>query len=313
MGSDFYCYGHFNSDGVCRYVGKGKSERAWSFLQRSKRWNTEFAGTEPKVVIFEEYLTEEEAFQIERKIIAKFLAEGNDLINVYSGKMIEGERDERAFEILSKERSGENHYGWGRTRPRWIIERLNEGKRLKAPKPRLGAKLSEEHKAKLHAAAHSPEARAKMAATKRGQKLSDEHRAKLSEAQKGRVRSEETRQKMSEAQKGRPSPLKGRTMPDEWRQAISKATMGRRPLTAEEQAKRLATWKARGGTTSKAKAVVCIETGATYRCAKDAAEAVGGNDKHIQACCVKRRKSHRGYTWKYADRKLRQIPPTLAL
>lgn len=89
-------------------------------------------------------------------------------------------------------------------------------------------------------------------------------------------------------------------MPESHRKAISEATKGRRPLTAQEQSKRLATWKARGGTTSKAKAVICIDTKVKYRCAKEAAEATGSNDKHIQACCVGRRKTHNKLTWKYA-------------
>jgi len=301
MRNDFYCYGHFDAQGVCKYVGKGTKKRAWNFRDRSKRWQAEFKDNPPKVVIFAEKMSQEEALEIESKTIKKLLEHGIDLINVYSQSPPNKLADPRLSKLLSEQRSGKNHYSWGKPRPRWIIERLQEGKRLKAPRPRLGAKLTPENKKKLHDAAHSPEARAKIAASKKGKKLAPEHVAKIVEKLEGRVVSDETKKKISESNKGKTSQLKGRTMPQAWREAISKATIGRRPLTPDEQARRLATWKARGGTTKKARAVLCVEENKVYRCAKDAATAVGGSDKHIQACCVGRRKTHKGMSWKYAN------------
>ena len=54
-----------------------------------------------------------------------------------------------------------------------------------------------------------------------------------------------------------------------------------------------------GFTTSKAKKVRCMETGKIYRCAKEAAFELSLSDKHIQACCTGRRKSHGSFTWEY--------------
>jgi hypothetical protein len=192
---------------------------------------------------------------------------------------------------------------------KYHIERMKSfGFRLANKEPAkfwLGKKRSEidpETMRKLHEASQAPEAIAKRAAAMRGRKMTQEQKDKLSAANRGRVMSDEAKRKISEAKTGRPNGLAGRVMPESHRKAISEATKGRRKLTDEEQARRFETWRERCGgkiTTKKAKAVRCKETGVEYRCAKDAAEAVAGSDKHIQACCAGRRPKHKNLSWEY--------------
>lgn len=107
---------------------------------------------------------------------------------------------------------------------------------------------------------------------------------------------------VSATKTGRPNGLKGRVMPEEHRQKIAQARLA--SAAVKEAAPKV--WESRrangtasGFTTSKAKPVLCIETGVVYRTAKEAAEAVGGSDKHIQACCKGRRARHMKLTWAY--------------
>ena len=144
-----------------------------------------------------------------------------------------------------------------------------------------------------------------------GRKLTNEHKEKIGNASRGRILTDDHKQAISDAKSGRPNGLSGRVMPESHRKAISKATMGRRTLTKEEQARRLDTWKKRCGgkiKTSKAKVVICVETQKRYRCASEAAEDVSGSDKHIQACCVGRRKKHKGFSWNYIEQRILCFP-----
>lgn len=70
-----------------------------------------------------------------------------------------------------------------------------------------GKKLSPEHVKKVLVALHAPESRAKAAQSRRGVSLSEEHKRSLSRVRKGRTfgpLSEETKAKLSKATKGRP-------------------------------------------------------------------------------------------------------------
>jgi hypothetical protein len=204
-----YVYGHYLPGGICQYVGQGRKNRAWSFSQRSKIWQIFFSKRKPLVKIFAHSLTEDEAIELECKLIAEHKLRNEALANCSGG----GER------------------GWPSL---------------------LGRSLSPEH-----------------------------------------------REAISRGKRGRDNGLAGRIMPSEHRKAISQATQGRRALTADEQAKRLATWRANGMTTKKARTVECVETGIIYRCAKEAAQQVSGSDKHIQACCTGKRSRHMKLSWRY--------------
>jgi len=81
---DCYVYGHY-LDGELKYVGKGRKNRAWTFLQRSKGWNAIFKDLKPEVRILHANLDELKAFEKESEEIAKALRNGCKLVNVASG------------------------------------------------------------------------------------------------------------------------------------------------------------------------------------------------------------------------------------
>ena len=110
----FYVYGHFDSKGNIQYVGKGSGQRAYTFCQRSKRWNEVFKVEKPEVRILYENLTEAEAFSFEAEVICKSIEAGHDLINIYEGGKENFSKSERTKKILSDMRSGENCYWFGK-------------------------------------------------------------------------------------------------------------------------------------------------------------------------------------------------------
>lgn len=94
-----------------------------------------------------------------------------------------------------------------------------------------------------------------------GLHLSEEHREKLRAANVGQKRSPETRQRVSEARRG--------------------LCMGAdHPL---------------------ARRVRCVETGAEYCAAAEAARQTGVQRDNILACCRGRRKTAGGYHWEYVE------------
>jgi hypothetical protein len=301
----FYVYGHFDSNGVIQYVGKGSKNRANRFGSRSKRWNEVFKGQNPGVRIFCEVESEDEAFLIESKIIKESIEAGYDLINVYEGGKKNFSESERTKKILSEMRSGENCYWYGKKRGAEYMKKLKQAQEIKCPKPRLGAKLTEEHKAKLLEKTHLPETIEKRRKKMIGRKLTDEHKSKIGRKGElhhffGKTFSEEHRKKLSESHMG----VARGEMPDYHRNKISEGRLKSEKVKASglkirEARKKNGTDK--GYFTSKAKEVLCIETNERYRSAKEAAVAVAGSDKNIQACCTGKKKSHKGFTWRYSD------------
>ena len=207
----FYVYIIFRPwDGSPCYLGKGKGDRwldHWrpseshpnphlmSILKKAKRLGLEV----PKIKV-RENLTESEAFEIERTLIAAIgRGKKGPLVNLTDG--------------------GEGTSGWTHT-PEWraLMSKIMKGR----PGPK-GRKPSPETKAKIAAtiAARTEEEReaigAKISAKRSGQTLSLEHRLKLSVAHTdkklsrehvdnivkgntGKKRSKETRERMSIAQ-----------------------------------------------------------------------------------------------------------------
>jgi NUMOD3 motif len=305
MKNIFYVYAHYEENGTLRYIGKGCKKRAYTNYGRSPLWDKIFPSGPYKIEFFGKDLSEEDAFSLETKMIFEAHERGDPLINLSIGgynETIWAFTDETR-DYIAETRAGENHWAWGKERDPEVIKKLNEGKDrwiVENGHPRLGAKLSEEHKAKFFEKSHTPEAIAKRVEKMTGRKHTPEHNAKI--GRKGELNanfgikySEARCKQMSESRIGIP---RG-PMTDECKAKISAATMGRRPLTAEEQARRLATWRARGMVTKKAKSLMCIESGIIYRSAKAAADALGLSDKHIQACCVGRRARHGKLTFKY--------------
>ena len=120
---------------------------------------------------------------------------------------------------------------------------------------------------------HSEEAKRKNSESHKGKKMSEESKQKMSESHKGKKASEETRQKMSESHKGK--------------HVGEKSGMWGKP-------------------SPQRRSVMCITTGKTFDCIKDAAIHYDINKNNIVSCCQGKRK-HAGrlngvrLQWKYAE------------
>jgi hypothetical protein len=305
---DYYVYGHYNHKGELRYIGKGRGARAFSFSanQRRKSWSNEFsAENPPRVGFFEQFISEEEALTLESDLINLEIKKGNKLINVIRSRGNNfADWSKEDHDRLTELRSGKNHWSYGIARPEDTRKKISETKQSNPEKSIakywLGKKRDPKIIEKLVKSSHTPEAIEKRRKKMTGRKLTEEHKRKIGEGSRKAPRTKEWNEAISKGKKGKPNGLKGRKFTEAHKKAISEATKGRRGLNAEEQARRLATWKKNGMTTSKAKAVICLDTGVKYRCAKDAALDTGSDAKHIQACCVGRRKTHNKLKWKYA-------------
>lgn len=171
----FYCYAHRTADtGHIFYIGKGHGNRAYS-KQRSKYWHNKANKHGYTVEIIASNLTERQAFDIERELIAFYGRE--KLVNLTDG--------------------GEGASG----------AKLTE-KQIEALKRRKGSKLSEETKKKLREAnigkKQSAETIYKRTKNQYGRKHSKESIEKMKIAQSNR--SEETRKKSGDARRGKPRP-----------------------------------------------------------------------------------------------------------
>lgn len=79
-----YVYGHYTADtGKLFYVGKGIKKRAWSFRSRNRYWYNVVNKHGIDIKILYDNLTEEEAYEKEKEIIAEVGL--NNLTNVLSG------------------------------------------------------------------------------------------------------------------------------------------------------------------------------------------------------------------------------------
>lgn len=178
--SDFYVYGHFDEDGNCCYIGKGRLIRAWRFSQRSKRWFDKFKDRKPTVVIFEQNLTEEKAYIKEIEYISKALNSGYDLVNITGGGNLGNGWDERASKLLSEMRKGNKTWTFGIPRPDSTRKRISETKRLNPDKsiarPWLGKKRDVEHMKKMSFMSQSEESKTKRYGHRKCRKLSEEHK-----------------------------------------------------------------------------------------------------------------------------------------
>lgn len=307
MENNFYVYAHLDNSGNCRYIGKGSNNRAWCFLQRSKRWTTVFGGSMPNVKILEKNLTEEKAYERECFFISEYLKTGSDLINVTAGGDLKnGIWDERATTILSEMRQGDKHWSYGIPRPETTREKISATKQANPEtsiaRPWLGKKRDPDLIKKMVLASQHPESKIKRYAHRVGIKHTPEHRAKVSEKLKGRKLTEEQKLNISLAKKGRPNGLLGTKRPDEVRKKISESRLNSDAVknsVAKIWATRTKNGTASGFTTSRAREVLCVELNKTFRCAKDAAIELKADPKNIQACCVGRKKSHMGLTWRY--------------
>ncbi|NTJ46910.1 hypothetical protein G6K93_07775 [Agrobacterium rhizogenes] len=233
MSEQFYVYVLFRPwDGSPFYVGKGKGSR---WLQHAKKagrhLNKHIAsifkkaqklGLDVPAIQIRSELTEAEAFEIERALIASIGRQPNGpLANLTDGGEGASGRtwSEESKEILRIKTLG-NKRPLGCKRSAETIAKLREAKanmsdetKQKISIGHQGKTLTEEHRKKL-SIAHM------------GKILSDDHRIAIAAVHRGRKRSDETRQRMSAAQRGNQNNL-GKPLSPETRAKIAAATKAR--------------------------------------------------------------------------------------
>ena len=131
---------------------------------------------------------------------------------------------------------------------------------------------------------HSTETRAKISLARKGRKPSAETRAKVSAKLKGRKFSAETRKKISDAQKGKKNHNYGKKASAQTRAKMSAASKVKKAV--------IATFP-----TGEQKKFQSITDAAE----KLSTETVKFHSGNISKCCLKKRKTHKGYKFKYAS------------
>jgi hypothetical protein len=142
-----------------------------------------------------------------------------------------------------------------------------------------------EYRAKGQATINCTRGGEKGIAWSRGKNLSTEHKLAI-----------------SGAKKGKPNGLEGRKWSEAHKHKISESRRNSEKVKlagAKIWETRRLNGTAQGFTTAKARAVRCVDTGEIFRTAREAAEKISGSDKHIQACCVGRRATHKKLRWEY--------------
>lgn len=141
-----YVYGHYKADtGELFYIGKGSGNRAWSIRNRNKHWHSVVNKHGFTVSILEDELSENEAYDTERMLIAEVgvhnlvnKTEGGDGLTSESLKRLYQEHPETKIKISNSLK--------GKPKTKEHAKRISEGKKGKVT--RVGAH-SEETKRKI--------------------------------------------------------------------------------------------------------------------------------------------------------------------
>ena len=196
----YYTYAYLREDRTPYYIGKGKSDRAYTRDRRQFKPPKD----KSRIIYLKQNLTEEEAFKHEIYMIT-----------------ILGRKDLGTGILRNKTNGGEGASG---------LIHSDETKR-KMSKSKKGKTFSKNHRKKISDANKNPseEIRRKQSEANKGKIFSEEHKKRLSEAQSkykgekhqmyGKTHSEESKIKMSEAHKGN-------TLSEETRKKLSVASKG---------------------------------------------------------------------------------------
>lgn len=174
------------------YVGKGHSDR-WCKLTRgnNKHFNNIVKSKNCAVVILEDDLTEQEAFEYEIYYIDYYFSLGFNLVNLDQG--------------------GKGSNNW-----LYMDEESAKLRKKRMSNALKGRVMSESQKAIIQEAMNRPEVKAKLGSGFRGKHLSEEHRRKVSEnnarAFLGKHHTEEAKEKNRLAHLGKPG-LAGKSNP----------------------------------------------------------------------------------------------------
>lgn len=113
---------------------------------------------------------------------------------------------------------------------------------------------------------------------------------------------------------GEKNPMYGKKWTDEQKKARSEKMKGRfvgkdNPMYGKkmtEEYKKLLSEREKGANNPNAKAVICLDTGIVYSCAKEAGKITGTNPCCISMCCHGKAKTAGGYKWKLATEEVNQ-------
>jgi len=187
-----YIYGHYTEDtDELFYIGKGTGKRAWAKSGRSKYWNNKVNKDGLVVKILEEHLTDEQAYEREKQLIAEAGLE--NLVNFLEGGY--GMTSADAFRIQRdpeyRKKMDKVYQG-----PEWR-RKTAEANKLKSQDPKWRRKVSEG----VNRRSQDPEWRRKMAEAGKCRSQDLEWRRKMAEAGKCRSQDPEWRRKTAEAGK----------------------------------------------------------------------------------------------------------------
>lgn len=180
----YYVYAYLREDLTPYYIGKGSGKRAWA----STRVTSKPADTS-RIQILYSNLTEQEALDLETKLIAQY-----------------GRKDNGTGILRNLTNGGDGVSG--------RITNFTEEWKEKLRKPK---KMTPQGRKSLSESAK------KRVPWNKGKPMSEEQKKKISDARTGAVHTVETKQRMSEMRQGKP----GRKQTEDTKRKLSAANMGK--------------------------------------------------------------------------------------
>lgn len=259
----FYVYEHWRPDtGACFYVGKGVKRRAWDFVKRNEHHKR---------------ITSKLRGVVDVVIISDNLTE-RDAFALETARIAYWRG--AGCVLANKTDGGEGAAG----------HKMSDAAKARISSAHKGKTLTPEHRAKLSEGQRrrysDPEERLRAGERSKGRKASPETIAKRAAKLRGR--------KMSEAAcKALGDRMRGKIVSEHTRAKLRAANIGRKH---SERSKKLS----RANSPFK-KAVRCLNTGAVFQSASEAARLLGVNKSHVAEICrgSSFRKSTRGLKFEY--------------
>jgi hypothetical protein len=272
----FYVYVHRRkSDNQPFYVGKGYGRRAYetSEKRRSKHWVNVARKHGVYVEMYKTGLTEEEAFSLEKEVIARLREQNCPLVNVADGGQggagIKMSDEKKA--LLRSILLG-HKFNVGRKWSEETKKRMSDAQKKR---------YADGCKPSFIGRQHTPMTKELIASKLRGRKFSEETKEKMRAARIGKTMPEETKAKLKQKNSGKNSAMYG----------VRGADHPAYGLT--------------GAKNTMSKAVRCIETGQVFESISLAARHFRENGypkashQPIASSIGKPNRTAYGYTWEY--------------